>query len=69
MREIIDVLTKNNIHSGAIDRGFVVFSPVMFVPRDLDSVGLVGVAATIQLVLFFPPGPPLSRGSVHLVIW
>ena len=40
MGEIIDVSTKNNLHSGAIERGVVVFSWVMIVPRDLDSGGV-----------------------------
>ena len=56
MGEIIDVSTKNDLHSGAIERGVVVFSWVMFVPRDLDSGGVSRRGGNHPTRAFFSSG-------------
>ena len=49
----------NDIHNGdAIERGAVVFSRVMFVPRDLDSGDISRHGGDEPTCVFFPSGSP-----------
>ena len=70
MGEIIDVSTKNDPHSGAIKRRVVVFSRVMFVPRDLDSGGVSWHGGSHPARAFFSSGSASVSGLClppHLV--
>ena len=70
MGEIIAVSTKNDLHSGAIERGVVVFSWVMFVPRDLDSGGVSRRGGNHPTRAFFSSGSASVPGLClppHLV--
>ena len=70
MGEIIDVSIKNDLHSGAIERGVVVFSRVMFVPWDLDIGGVSWHGGNHPARAFFSSGSTSVSGLClppHLV--
>ena len=69
MGEIIDVSTKNDLHSDAMEREVAVLSWVMFALRDLDSGGVSRRGDNHPTRDFFSPGSPLSRDCAGLLIW